>query len=258
MSGSERFDDAARAGEAEAAEAVRSGDAESAAPASVGEAEAASVGLERFDDAARAGAILIGETFGPLFSEDPVQGQAGPVLAAIAELDPESALEEWPFVQNRREAAAAALSELIEGAKRPRPELAEEYRRLFVGPATKVAPPWGSVYTDYEGVMFGHTALALTDFLVSNGISSQRERHLPDDHFGSLMSLLAWMTREKPGLVPRFAAEHLLTWSGHFLQRVAERSEHPLYRGAARLCDASLQGFQEELALNVRQPRFFR
>ena len=40
-------------------------------------------------------------------------------------------------------------------------ELVWEYRRLFVGPGHLPAPPWGSVYTDHECVIFGEATLAL-------------------------------------------------------------------------------------------------
>ena len=34
-----------------------------------------------------------------------------------------------------------------------------EYRRLFVGPQAKVAPPWGSVYLDKDQVIFGASTM---------------------------------------------------------------------------------------------------
>ena len=46
-----------------------------------------------------------------------------------------------------------------------------EYRRLFVGPGHLPAPPWGSVYTDRECVIFGEATL----------IGIQRERGLVVD-----------------------------------------------------------------------------
>lgn len=45
-----------------------------------------------------------------------------------------------------------------------------EYRRLFVGPAAKAAPPWGSVYTDRECVIFGRSTLALREWLRHVGV----------------------------------------------------------------------------------------
>ena len=68
----------------------------------------------------------------------------------------------------------------------------QEYRRLFVGPAPKPAPPWGSVYTDRECVVFGESTLALRAWMRAQGIARLVDDKTPEDHIGLMLVLMAW------------------------------------------------------------------
>ena len=111
---------------------------------------------------------FIGDVFAPFFLQDPLTGCAGPSFAAMAALDPAAAAAEWPFVD--AEAAESPLALMAQGAADATENLAREYRRLFVGPAHKAAPPWGSVYTDRECVMFGESTLELRRWMREHGL----------------------------------------------------------------------------------------
>ena len=199
-----------------------------------------------------------GDTLAPFFLQDPRTGTAGPAFAAMAALDAEAAAAEWPFADEGEARAALGLmtSGLAEGIEDD--GLVWEYRRLFVGPAPKPAPPWGSVYTDRECVVFGASTLALRAWMRGRGIARLVGDRTPEDHIGLMLALMAWIARNQPEDLDEFLQAHLLTWSSHFLDQLIEAAAHPFYKGLARLTKASLEGIQQARALDVTYPRFYR
>ncbi len=214
---------------------------------------------EKLDDPTVRGQIaFVGETLGPFFLQDPVKGDARAAFEAVAALDPSEAGQAWPFVSDER--AAELLAEMVDGLKDGIEDegLVWEYRRLFVGPAPKPTPPWGSVYTDRECVVFGVSTLALRRWMRENGIERTTDEKTPEDHIGLMLVLLAWLAENKPELVETYLSDHLLTWSSHFLDQLIESAEQAFYRGLAGLAKESLEGIQAELGLEVVYPRFYR
>lgn len=201
---------------------------------------------------------FVGETLAPFFLQDPKTGNAKPSFEAMAALDVDAAACEWPFVDKGE--ALNSLRLMVKGLEKGIDDegLVWEYRRLFIGPAPKPAPPWGSVYTDRECVVFGASTLDLRAWMREQGILRLTDDKTPEDHIGLMLALLAWIAREKPELVGDFLRLHLLTWSSHFLEELAEAATHPFYEGLARLTKASLEGIQDELRLEVEYPRYYR
>ena len=208
-----------------------------------------------------AGIAFAGTTLGPFFSHDPklAQSELQPAAQALCDLDVPAAAKDWPFVDEG--AAAQYLSLMQQGLAEGlcAEPLYGEYRRLFVGPAAKVAPPWGSVYTDKDMVVFGASTLRLKDWLRHKGITVVHgESDEPEDHIGTLLSLMGWLAQNKPEELCEFLRLHLLPWAGHFLEIVERETAHPFYRGLAGLTNATLCGIQQELELEVETPRFYR
>lgn len=204
------------------------------------------------------GIAFVGETLGPLFLQDPKTGEAGAAFQALAALDVDAAAAEWPFAG---EAEARACLALMKEGLAPGVEdddLVWEYRRLFVGPAPKPAPPWGSVYTDRECVVFGESTLALRAWMRAQGIERLVDDKTPEDHIGLMLVLMAWIARNQPADLDDYLRLHLLPWSSHFLDELAEAAKQPFYEGLARLAKASLEGIRSERALDVAYPRFYR
>lgn len=209
--------------------------------------------------AADAAAVaFVGQTLAPFFLQDPLTGQAGAAFEAMATLDVEQAADEWPFVKATE--AAHDLGLMVEGlrAGAASDELVREYRRLFVGPAPKPAPPWGSVYTDRECVVFGESTLELRAWMRRNGIARTTDERTPEDHIGLMLALLAYLAQERPTLVDEYLRLHLLTWSTHFLDQLEAAAEQPFYRGLAHLTRASLEGIRHAHGIEVIYPRFYR
>ena len=217
--------------------------------------------MSDIDALAREQISFAGGMLGPLFLNDPkTDAEAmAPLLNAFASLDVEAAAQEWPFAG---ESAARSLGEMHEGACNALQEdmdaLLWEYRRLFVGPARKPAPPWGSVYTDRECVIFGESTLALRSWMRANGIERIGDAADPEDHIGYLLLLMTWAAEHRPDLLGEFLRDHVLTWSSHFLEQLEEAAEHPFYRGLASLTRATLEGIGDVLSLEVVHPRFYR
>ena len=204
------------------------------------------------------GIAFVGETLGPFFLQDPKTGEAGAAFQALAALDVDAAAAEWPFADEAEARACLALMKegLAHGIEDD--DLVWEYRRLFVGPAPKPAPPWGSVYTDRECVVFGESTLALRAWMRAQGIARLVDDKTPDDHIGLMLVLMAWIARNQPADLDDYLRLHLLPWSSHFLDELAEAAKQPFYEGLARLAKASLEGIQSERALDVAYPRFYR
>lgn len=246
------------------------------------------------NDAAVLEAIAFaGNTLAPFFLEDPRTGGARAAFAAMASLDAPAAAQEWPFAE--AEAAGAALRLMVGGLAESGgaggigeasaasgvgapSEVAEageaseacadcfaandaltwEYRRLFVGPAAKAAPPWGSVYTDREQVAFGASTLELRAWMRSHGVARLGGEKDPEDHIGLMLALMAWLAQNQPADLDEFLRLHLLPWAGHFLDLMAAAAEHPFYEGLARLTHATLDGIQAARDIQVEYPRFYR
>ena len=204
------------------------------------------------------GIAFVGETLGPFFLQDPKTGEAGAAFQALAALDVDAAAAEWPFADEDEARACLALMKegLAHGIEDD--DLVWEYRRLFVGPAPKPAPPWGSVYTDRECVVFGESTLALRAWMRAQGIERLVDDKTPEDHIGLMLVLMAWIARNQPADLDDYLRLHLLPWSSHFLDELAEAAKQPFYEGLARLAKASLEGIQSERALDVAYPRFYR
>ena len=199
---------------------------------------------------------FIGNALAPFFLEDPIGGNAGASLAAMAALDPVQAAQEWPFVEAAD--VEEPLSLMARGAGEEPAALAREYRRLFVGPAHKATPPWGSVYTDRECVVFGASTLELRRWMHERRLTAPGGTHVPEDHIGLLLALMAQLALTMPDELDDFLSHHLLTWCGHFFKLVADEADLPFYRGLALVADASLTGIAHARNLHVVEPRFYR
>lgn len=203
------------------------------------------------------GVAFAGEALAPLFLHDPSLAAVQPSLEAFAHLDAAAAACEWPFVT--REEAAEALTLMVQGlAAGADAALVGEYRRLFVGPGKKAAPPWGSVYLDRDQVIFGASTLQLRAWMRAHGVAQVADTTMPEDHLGYQLACAAWLARTKPELVGEYLSLHVLTWAPHFLGIVEEEARHGFYRGLALLTRATLEGMRAVLGLSVEEPRFYR
>ena len=190
---------------------------------------------------------LSARTLGALFSYAPNSAENAPLVAAFQD---GSWQQQWPFP-----VAAPLASGFGASAEETLPEAGQ---RLFIGPWALPAPPWGSVYTDRECVVFGEATLALRAWMRRIGVARTTDERTPEDHIGLMLALLAYLAEERPELTDEYLRDHLLTWAPHYLEALEEAADHPFYQGLAALTRSTLLGLQEARGLEVVTPRFYR
>ena len=200
---------------------------------------------------------FVGRTLSPFFLYDPKLDASVMDAAydALADIDPVEAAEAWPFADR---AVAQQALELM-GSHLSHQDLTTEYRRLFVGPGPKAAPPWGSVYTDRDQVFFGESTLDLRDWLRRHSIEVQKGRSdEPEDHIGLMLELMAWISDNRSELLDEYLSEHLLPWAPHMLEEMADNAQYPFFKGLADLTRSTLLGIQDCRELAVEIPHYYR
>ncbi len=203
--------------------------------------------------------VLACNILGPLYVNDPEHDTSTEsVYRAIASLNTTKAADEWPFADACIASSSIDLMQqgLEDGV--PTQQTVWEFRRLFVGPNPMPTPPWGSVYTDREQVVFGESTLALRQWMREYGIQRMGDDATPDDQIGLMLLLLSWIAQHKPSLVSDFLQNHLLTWSSHFLQELELVADAPFYRGLACLTRSTLEGLQIHLGIKMEYPHYYR
>jgi TorA maturation chaperone TorD len=191
----------------------------------------------------------------------------GRVLGALFYLDPQSE-NVTPLVDSFRDGSWAQQwpesipfkEELIENFKATSEEpLSEAFQRLFVGPYALPAPPWGSVWLDRENVLFGDSTLALRQWMRENGISFESEQNEPEDHFGTMLMLGAWLKENnRDEEWQQLLGWHLLPWSGRFLEEFIAHAEHPFYRSLGELAQQTLAFWKTQLLFPVAEKKLYR
>lgn len=179
---------------------------------------------------------------GALFYYPPDNAALAPVLAFLQQGQWPQA---WPFgaadeLGRIGADMASALADLeAMGA------LVEEHQRLFIGPNHLDAPPWGSVYLEEEGTLFGDSTLALRHFLETEGVILQTEQHEPEDHIGLLFWAAAWLAEaQRPVALRHLIDEHMLSWSNAYLNQLGGTARHPFYLALERLARVTLDALQ--------------
>ncbi len=136
--------------------------------------------------------------------------------------------------------------------------LPEAWQRLFIGPWALPAPPW-----DPSGWIKSQCCLAIPRWPCASGcartgIALDAERNEPEDHFGTLLLLAAWLCEtEQDALFAQLLDWHLLPWSGR-LSVFVDHAAHPFYRALGQLAQATLAQWQENLPIAVAEKALYR
>ncbi len=136
--------------------------------------------------------------------------------------------------------------------------LAEAWQRLFIGPDPFAAPAWGSVYLDKESVLFGESLMALRGFLARRGITLDTGLNEPEDHIGLLLQLASGFAAQGDDAgLGELLGDHVLPWSGRYLELLAAHAEQPFYAGLAELSALTLAALRERLGVTVVEKRLY-
>ena len=187
---------------------------------------------------------------GALFSFPPDSEQVKPVVDAFISGDWQS---QWPLAQE-------TLAPLAEGFSTPSDEpLEAAWQRLFIGPWALPAPPWGSVWLDKESVLFGDSTLALRQWMRENQIAWDADQNVPEDHFGTLLMLAAWLAEnQNTAACNELLAWHLLPWSCRFLDVFIQEAQHPFWQSLGKLAQKTLVDWQSRLVMPVELKPLYR
>lgn len=135
-------------------------------------------------------------------------------------------------------------------------KLQSEYTRLFVGPLTLIAPPWESVYSGEDAMLFQVGTLMVREFYRSFNLIPEGYPHVADD---SLSLELAFMTElasrsmtafedDNTAVLKinldgsqRFLSQHLLKWIPKFLEKISGSMTDYMYPQLCALIDAFLK-----------------
>lgn len=113
----------------------------------------------------------------------------------------------------------------------------EDFNRLFIGPGKKEVYPWGSVYTDEEGLLFGPSTVAWELFCKQHSIEVQLDSNEPTDHFALIFSALSavmqsgYDEKEKANIIDSIVNSHLMPWGEKVLHDVKRYARTDYFRG---------------------------
>ena len=191
---------------------------------------------------------LTARTLGALFSYAPDSEAVAPLIAALRD---GSWQEQWPFAVPET-LAAGFCAECAE-------PLPQAWQRLFIGPWALPAPPWGSVWLDKESVLFGDSTLALREWMRKHGIGHAQQSNEPEDNFGTLLLLAAWLCESaQDEALSQLLGSHLLPWSGRFLSEFVAHADHPFYQALGELAQLTLAQWQQALPVVVAEKPLYR
>ncbi len=172
----------------------------------------------------------------------------------------EELLADWPMLPS--ELAAAGLENWRSSAStnESRDEIERDYRELFIGPGHLLAPPWESVYTSDERLIFEKSTLEVRAEYRKQGKQAPRLNRDPDDHISLELEFLRDLLAEvlvarqagdlerADGLLAdhqRFVNEHLMAWLPRFCVDIDDNAHTYFVRGLGLLLiDAAQQAEQ--------------
>ncbi len=189
---------------------------------------------------------------GACFVYPPVEGGSLGALQTIRGMD---VMQNWPFGHGKPLMRTMML--LAQGQMEPPEYLEREFRRLFYGEGDRVAPPFGSAIMCDEGQGDKWTLQALRDWLHARGINPLYDENDPEDQFGRLLVLAAELASARPDWLAEFLGDHLLCWSGRFLELFQTDNLPATYRGLAMLTAITLEDAQETLGIIPAERKFY-
>jgi len=135
-------------------------------------------------------------------------------------------------------------------------DLETDYLNLFIGAGKVLAPPWESVYSSEERLVFQEETLQVRAWYRRYGLQSEQLYHEPDDHIGLELSFLAYLSQmaltaldqENEAVFSRllgdqhaFLTEHPLRWTQAWCDLVNQHARTDFYRGVALLVNGALK-----------------
>ncbi len=140
--------------------------------------------------------------------------------------------------------------------------LQTDYAKLFVGPFSLLAPPYGSVYLEGERRVMGDSTMDVINRYRQAGLEVSEEFNDAPDHIAAELEFLYYLAfKELQALERRdveaadgflkkqhaFLASHLGVWAAAFADQVERNAETEFYRLVARLTRVFIADVVDEL-----------
>ncbi len=148
-------------------------------------------------------------------------------------------LTEWPVFSKDLQTIVCTILTSIKNDGQLK--ISRDFHHLFVGPGKKEVYPWGSVYTDEDALLFGHSTMVWKAFCSEYHIDIKPECNEPTDHFALFFSALAAMMKskysdtEKSRIVNLILQDHFHPWGLTVLKLIQQKAQTDYFKGFAFL-----------------------
>lgn len=124
-----------------------------------------------------------------------------------------------------------------------------DYSRLFVGPYTLLAPPFGSIYLDETRQIMGESTMNVLKQYRAAGLDIARDFPNPPDHIAAELEFMSFLIFMETGAISNsdekmmqnaldrqkaFIAGHLGTWVHEFTEKIESNAETYFYQSLAK------------------------
>lgn len=188
---------------------------------------------------------------------------SAPDADTLATLRSDDLLGAWPLEAGPRVADGLALWRDSAVSGEDAGTLKDDHFRLFRGPGAVLAPPWESVYTSQEGLLFEPETLDVRREYARHGLMAPRLDRDPDDHISLELEFCATLliramdaieagdtarAEELEAAHDAFCRDHLLAFAPRFFALVEQGATTLFYRGLGVLGSDAMAQLQDELA----------
>ncbi|MGE4421993.1 MAG: molecular chaperone [Pseudodesulfovibrio sp.] len=135
-------------------------------------------------------------------------------------------------------------------------DLRVDHARLFVGPFSLLAHPFGSVYLEEGNLLMGESTVAVQELYREAGLDMSGDFRNPPDHIMAELEFYAYLlnrerdaqdkndsdsTRRFNAIRRRFFADHLGQWGEEFASKVISNATTPFYTELGKLTKMTLE-----------------
>ncbi len=130
-----------------------------------------------------------------------------------------------------------------------------DFAKLFIGPFTLFAAPYGSVYLDEERKVMGDSTLDVKNRYRDAGLDTAKNFKDAPDHISAELEFMYYLIFKEIEAFSRadvetamnfvqkqkfFLEDHLMAWVPEFARSIIEYAENPFYRNLAKATEAFL------------------
>lgn len=161
-------------------------------------------------------------------------------------------IDGWPLTSKSADKLISRIKESVESDLLN--DINRDFHRLFIGPGKKAVYPWGSIYTDKEGLLFGPSTIVWENFCIQYKVDIKTQSYEPTDHFALIFSALGaiimsdYDEKSKKLICHEVLATHFGSWGDKVLSMIEVESSTNYYRSFATLAKLLIEDCLKEVA----------